>query len=184
MYCTMQEHLFARCWLATLCTFFFLLMCISDSVYASVQMHVWPRQCIAMHCPCVYYACKVSADQTHTQADQTHTQADQTHTQADTQTGEACNYVYVCKQSCKHTRTTCKCIWAAILISKGFFKVSLPSQQQIHGSKLSRSRGCIWASTRMGKPKTGETMVGTIFRSSAGVGYARRSLDWVRNSMG
>ena len=34
----------------------------------------------------------------------------------------ACNCVYVCKHPCKHTNTTCKCIWAAILISKASSK--------------------------------------------------------------
>ena len=99
----------------------FLLMCMSDSVYASVQMHVWPMQCIAMRCPCVYYACKVSTMYVcvHVSVCKcvcTHAHAYTTY-----------RYVYVCKQSCEHTSTTCKCIWAAILISKPVF--SLPALQ-------------------------------------------------------
>jgi hypothetical protein len=126
----------------------------------------------AMHCNalpmCILCMQSISRPDTHTSRPDTHTSRPDTHTQADTQTGEACNYVYVCKQACKHTGTTCKCIWAAILISKGFFKVSLPNQQQIHGSKLSRST--------LAKPKTGEPMVGPVFGSPAGVGYARRRI--------
>ena len=56
-----------------------------------------------MHCPCVYYACKVSADQTHTQADQAHTQADQTHTHK--QTRRQVRHVTMCMYANNHANT-------------------------------------------------------------------------------
>ena len=89
---------------------------------------------------------------------------------------EACNCMYVCKQSCKHTGTTCKCIWAAMLVSKAsstfHCQVSLPALQ-VPANNQSMAASSLdpevafglqkaWVSPRLERPWVGTNAVSLI----------------------